>query len=211
VIAIAGLVTTLVASLAGSLLPGWLNARNEDKVWRRDARAAVYADALSHIQSAQESAEGLTDDFYIGGRGKRPDLPHPDLITARMRLLASPEAFEKWRNFLASEYRFNRYLDEWDRETLARFGESARSVPLSGKDSVLMSFLASVEEANAAIQDSFGSRAGFDPDHGPRATLRRPATYVASESRPKPSQSARHRRAMSAAGKTGSPASRFSK
>jgi hypothetical protein len=126
----------------------------ERMAWRRDARAAVYADALSYIQSAQESAEDLTDDFYIGGRrGKRPDLPHPDLITARMRLLASPEAFEKWRSFLDCEYWFNRSLDE---ERVFRREGEGRRVPLSGKDTAYVNLLASVEEANAAIQDSFG-------------------------------------------------------
>jgi hypothetical protein len=45
--------------------------------------------------------------------------------------------------------------------------------------------------------------------HGAYTATRKPAMYVASESRPKPSQSARHRRATSAAANTGSPANRF--
>jgi hypothetical protein len=149
VIAIAGLLTTLAASVLGAVMPAWIAARNERKTWLRDQRAAVYADALAYIQVSQQLAEDLAMDPWEVQSWSRPDVPHRDLITARMRLLADPAAFDKWRAFLHSDEAFAYDVAENHPDAGTA---NARPVPLDNP--YMVKLMASVEEANAAIRDS---------------------------------------------------------
>jgi len=100
VIAIAGLLTTLAASVLGAVMPALIAARNKRKTWLRDQPAAVYADALAYIQATYQVAENLTQQVNVDG-WKPPDVLHQDLITARMRLFADPAAFNQGRPFVS--------------------------------------------------------------------------------------------------------------
>jgi hypothetical protein len=91
-IAIAGIVGTAAAPWGQSLL----NARHERKSWRRDQRSTVYADALGYAQRIESMLEGMIDPLTTPSR-PRLEVTHADLITARMRLVATTEAFESWQ------------------------------------------------------------------------------------------------------------------
>jgi hypothetical protein len=145
VIAITGLLTTATAPL----LQSWLSARNEGRAWRRDARAAVYADALTYVQVTQQHAEDLTIDPWQVRSWSRPEIPHRDLITARMRLLADSAAFDKWQAFLDSDDAFASYVTENHPEAGT---ENANLVPFD--EPYFVKLMASAEEVSAAIRDS---------------------------------------------------------
>jgi hypothetical protein len=141
VIAVAGLLTTLAASL----LPVLISARNERKAWRRDSRAAVYADALAYIQVGYQLYERMLYPEY--GNGRPPELQHQDLITARMRLLAPPKTFDKWIAFRDSYDALTFYANE-------NFPGDPLEVLIKADDPLAVRFAASVEEVNTAIRDS---------------------------------------------------------
>jgi hypothetical protein len=116
--------------------------------WRRDARAAVYADALAYIQVGYQLYERMLYPEY--GNGRPPELQHQDLITARMRLLAPPKTFDKWIAFRDSYEALAFYANE-------NFSGDPLEVLIKADDPLAVKFSASVEEANAAIRDSLDS------------------------------------------------------
>jgi hypothetical protein len=120
----------------------------ERLAWRRDARAAVYADALAYIQVGYQFYENMLYPEYRNGRP--PELPHQDLITARMRLLAPPTTFAKWSAFRDSYEALAFYANE-------NFQGDFEEVLIKADDPLSVKFSASVEEANAAIRDSLDS------------------------------------------------------
>jgi hypothetical protein len=66
-IAIAGLVTTLAASIVPSLISN----RSERETWPRDQRVAVYADALACIEVAYQLVEAVTQQAKTDGPDSR--------------------------------------------------------------------------------------------------------------------------------------------
>jgi hypothetical protein len=106
-IAIAGIAGTAAAPWGQSLL----SARHERKSWRRDQRAAVYADALAYAQRIESMLEGMVDPMTTPSR-PRLEVAHSDLITARMRLVATADAFEAWKAMREGEDIFRWMISE---------------------------------------------------------------------------------------------------
>src|SRR5687767_10962604 len=91
IIAAIGLVTTA----ASPLLQTGLTARNAKVAWRRDAVAKGYAVAVSRAQSLESVIERVTDPY--GSHRKWADVPHVDLISARLRLHAPEAVLAAWQ------------------------------------------------------------------------------------------------------------------
>jgi|tagenome__1003787_1003787.scaffolds.fasta_scaffold20397666_1 hypothetical protein len=106
VIAGIGLVTTA----SSPLLQSWLTARNAEAAWRRDALAGVYADALAHAQSLESLIERVTDPY--GSHAKRAEVPHVDLIAARLRLHAPQAVLAAWQEVRLREDQLRWNLQE---------------------------------------------------------------------------------------------------
>ena len=106
-IAIAGIAGTAAAPWGQSLL----EARRERKAWQRDQRSAVYADALAYAQRIESMLEGMVDPMTTRS-GPRLEVTHSDLITARMRLVATTEVFEAWKALREQEDIFGWMIGE---------------------------------------------------------------------------------------------------
>jgi hypothetical protein len=93
-----------------TLLTARLTARNAKAAWRMDTRAKVYADALAHAQSLESLIERVTDPY--GSYSKRADVPHVDLIAARLRLHAPQAVLDAWGDLRLREEQLRFDLEE---------------------------------------------------------------------------------------------------
>jgi len=141
-VAVAG----LLATLAAPPIQTWLAARNERTAWRRDAQVAVYADALSYVEVLSVSVERLTD-LYRDIRWTRPQVPHRDLITSRMRLLAPRDTFDKWKTLITQEDIFDFNVNE-------NYSDDPRWA-LPDDDADLVKLRSAITDVNEAIYRSF--------------------------------------------------------
>lgn len=62
---------------------------------QRERRAALYVDLAEYTQGEQSTLEATTDE-YSDSPVEVPDLQHPDRLTARVKLYASPQVGESW-------------------------------------------------------------------------------------------------------------------
>jgi type II secretory pathway pseudopilin PulG len=107
-IGIAGLITTAAAPL----LQTWLRANREEAAWRKDQQAVVYADAMTHVQLLEGRLDYLLSPETTLPRRPLKDRPHPDAITARMRLLAPQQVFDCWAELMDAEDLLAFYVDQ---------------------------------------------------------------------------------------------------
>ncbi|WP_426511998.1 hypothetical protein ACPPVO_16040 [Dactylosporangium sp. McL0621] len=103
----------IVGALAGVGLTQRATRDREDRRWerereldqvryererlerQRERRAALYVDIAEYVQDQQSILE-LTTDEYASRRAEIPNLQHPDRLTARVRLYATPQVDESW-------------------------------------------------------------------------------------------------------------------
>jgi hypothetical protein len=100
-IAVAGLVTTLLAPLLASRL-AYSQAR---EAYFRDLRTRLYIDAAEHIEDAYRRIDALTDEWNTLSNSSPEDLVHPIQLTARIDLLANAELREAWAALYPAEVR----------------------------------------------------------------------------------------------------------
>jgi hypothetical protein len=101
-IAITGLLTTA----SSPLLLACLNARNQQNARVQQQRAELYTDAVIYAQDLDTTLWRVTEQ-YADNRGPRPVLQPADAITARMRLLASPDVLTAWEAMLRAQENFS--------------------------------------------------------------------------------------------------------
>lgn len=94
IVAVVGLITTAAAPL----LQTQLESRKERASWQRDQRSEVYADALVYAQHLESSLQRLVEPM-TSPSAKPMEVAHADIITARMRLLATSKVFDAWLEF----------------------------------------------------------------------------------------------------------------
>jgi len=92
VIGAIGLVTTAASPIFASRLV----ARDQKSAWQRDARAAIYTEAMAYAQTLESGLDAAIIP-ELGG-WPRAEVKHADLITARMRLVATKSVFEAWQS-----------------------------------------------------------------------------------------------------------------
>ncbi|WP_369256956.1 hypothetical protein [Geodermatophilus amargosae] len=145
IIAAIGLVTTA----ASPLLQTALTARNAKVAWRRDALAKVYADALAHAQSLESLIERVTDPY--GSHRKWADVPHVDLISARLRLHAPEAVLVAWQELRLREDQLRFDLDE----NYPGLGQTSDAVPADSSE--LLNLTAAINSFVGVVRDSIGS------------------------------------------------------
>ena len=82
--------------VSGAVVPQWQARqvrRTEHQTWLRNQRVSVLVDTVTWAQTTQSQLARLDGDYY---QRDDPDVAHPALITARMRLLAPPAAWDAW-------------------------------------------------------------------------------------------------------------------
>ncbi|GLZ56581.1 hypothetical protein [Micromonospora sp. NBRC 107095] len=103
----------IVGALAGTAVTQRATRKREDRRWerereldqvryererlarQRERRTALYVDLAEYTQSEQSSLEAVTDE-YGERRVQVPDLQHPDRLTARVKLYATPQVRKSW-------------------------------------------------------------------------------------------------------------------
>jgi len=103
----------ILGALAGTALTQRATRKREDRRWerereldqiryererlvrQRERRATLYVDLAEFTQSEQSLLETVTDE-HGESRAQIPDLQHPDRLTARVRLHATPQVGESW-------------------------------------------------------------------------------------------------------------------
>jgi hypothetical protein len=140
-IAITGLLTTASAPL----ISAQLTARHQQRARVRELRAELYTDAVIYAQDLDTTLTRVTEE-YSGSRGSRPVLPPTDVITARMRLLASPEVLAAWEALVEAHeiYSFNAI-------------EHYNNGPIPGDDASLIKAKLSVEKLYEATRHAYVS------------------------------------------------------
>ncbi len=146
IIALAGLLTTALAPV----LQGAVTARNQNRAWQRDARAALYIDALTNAQVSQQLADAVVYEFFDLSRP--PEVKHADLITARMRLLAPEHVYEAWNEFVLSDEAFRFDLSE----NYPGLGHAGSGAVVPEGDPGRERLLRAISQLTGAIQASFG-------------------------------------------------------
>ena len=107
VIAITGLITTA----SSPLILSWRNARNQRESSLRDLRTELYTESTVYAQNVETTLDWVVTP-YAGRLAGKPELPHIDAITARMRLLASAGVMAAWLDLLASQEAFRHNISE---------------------------------------------------------------------------------------------------
>ena len=148
IIAAIGLLTTA----SSPLLQTWLTARNTKKAWRREALANVYADALAHAQSLESLIERVTDPY--GSHGKRADVPHVDLIAARLRLHAPQRVLDAWQELRLREDALMWDLSE-NYPAIGHGGDEMRS-----DDPGVLRLTATIDDFVSVVRKSIGTDLG---------------------------------------------------
>jgi hypothetical protein len=74
----------------------------------RERRAALYVDLAEYVQSHETGLEAVTDE-YGSRQTPTPDLQHPDRLTARVRLCATPQVRERWMTVVQASKTLERY------------------------------------------------------------------------------------------------------
>ena len=145
IIAAIGLLTTA----ASPLLQTWLTARNARAAWRRDALAKVYADALAHALSLESLIERITDPF--GSHRKSADVPHVDLIAARLRLHAPETVLAAWQDLRLREDHLRFDLEE----NYPGLGHTTDAVPADSSE--VLDLMAAINNFLSLVRRSIGS------------------------------------------------------
>ena len=96
VIAIAGVVTTALTALGVPFVQGRVAARSAVAVRIDEARLAAYTDAMSHVQKIESRVDESIEDPDFRSNSTAAEVVHRDLVTARLRLLASASIVERW-------------------------------------------------------------------------------------------------------------------
>ena len=89
--------------VSGAVVPQWQAGqarRTEHQTWLRNQRVSVLVDAVTWAQTTQSQLARLDGDYY---QRDDPDVAHPALITARMRLLAPPAAWDAWESLVLAD------------------------------------------------------------------------------------------------------------
>jgi hypothetical protein len=144
-VAVAGLATTAGAPL----LQARVASLSAERAWERDQQAAVYAESLAYAQSRESLIDWAIDPMF--SRSSRPlELAHVDLMTARMRLLASRKVFAAWEALRQADDAFHFELSE---EYPGLGDHPANSVPAN--DQTLVALSTSITEFYEVIRREF--------------------------------------------------------
>ncbi|BCJ65110.1 hypothetical protein [Polymorphospora rubra] len=107
-IALAAVVVALFSSilaLLGAIFGPWLQARQTAKhanqAWQRDLRVAVYLEAAAHAQRLESWMQHISDPTSRPF-DDIPELPHRDLVAAKIRVLAPLSLYTAWTTLHAS-------------------------------------------------------------------------------------------------------------
>ncbi|MFI6065282.1 hypothetical protein ACIA47_08430 [Micromonospora sp. NPDC051227] len=103
----------ILGALAGTWITQRATRKREDRRWerereldqvrydrerlarQRERRDALYVDLAEYAQSEWSTLEAATDE-YSDSPVAVPDLQHPDRLTARVSLYATPQVGESW-------------------------------------------------------------------------------------------------------------------
>lgn len=99
-----GVVVGGLLSYVDTYIKGRTDARNAEASKLHEQRLSVYVDAMSYTHNLDVRVAELTEDpeyrRYGSSRPAMDGIPHQDLITARLRLVAPPEVFQPWTDLL---------------------------------------------------------------------------------------------------------------
>jgi AcrR family transcriptional regulator len=96
--------STAAAALGVPFHSGLYRRRNAAAGKLCEQRLAAYIDAMVHLQSVETCLNETLEDPDFRSRRKRVDVPHQDLISARLRLVASAPVIRSWQEL----------VDAWD-------------------------------------------------------------------------------------------------
>jgi hypothetical protein len=107
----------------------------------------VFADATIYAQNAETLVERISDPLYGPTlRSGRPELPHTDAITARIRLLAPTNVSEAWQELISADeilhFKLNEIYDKKD--------------PMPSDDPALGRLKESIDKFYLATRDALG-------------------------------------------------------
>ena len=100
-VAVAGLVTTLLAPLAGT----FYSSNRDRDAWERNILDEALTESIAYVQHFSARIDELTDP-QATFRAKDLETSHRDLISAKLRLHAPKHVFDAWEGFTAREDRF---------------------------------------------------------------------------------------------------------
>ncbi|MDG4795199.1 hypothetical protein [Micromonospora sp. WMMD1082] len=160
-----------LSALAGVAMTQRATGRRDDARWerdradrRREIRGELYVDLAEYVQSHQSMLDDLTDE-YIEGRTRIPDLPHPDRLTARVRLHATEPVRHAWTEFLEAHGHTT-----WE----AREGDvqiTRHTIMLDPDNPAVVRLTAAIRSAQTALRAEID--ADYPPDRRPAASPRR--------------------------------------
>jgi hypothetical protein len=97
-----GLITTASAALGVPFIQGRIAVRNAAAGRLHEQRVAVYTDAVIFLQSVESRLQETLEDPDLRSRRERAEVPHQDLITARIRLLAPMPVVQSWQELVVA-------------------------------------------------------------------------------------------------------------
>lgn len=96
-IAIAGFLTTIATAIGVPYIQARIASLHAVADKLRDERMAAYADAMVYLRAVEGRLDDTTEDpDFRQSSYKWPDMPHRDLTTARLRLVAPEELLKRW-------------------------------------------------------------------------------------------------------------------
>lgn len=97
IIAAIGLLATTTTAIGVPYIQGRIASQRDLATKLLDERITAYAEAMVYLRAVQGSLdETVTDPMYRQSAYKWPDMPHRDLITARLHLVAPVELMTRW-------------------------------------------------------------------------------------------------------------------
>jgi hypothetical protein len=101
-IAITGLITTAVAALGTPLIQGRVMAKNAIATKLREERLNAYTDTMLYVRAVQGRLDETLQVPDFRQSYTWPDMPHRDLITARLALIAPSHVVRLWDELTAA-------------------------------------------------------------------------------------------------------------
>lgn len=96
VIAALGLLATTITAIGVPFIQGQIAARRELAAKLYDERLAAYVEAMVFVRAVQSRLDETVEDPVFRQSYTWPEMPHRDLIAARLQLVAPPELFKSW-------------------------------------------------------------------------------------------------------------------
>lgn len=94
--AVIGLLATMSTAIGVPFIQGHIASKRNFATKLRDERIAAYADAMVYLRAVQGRLDETVEDPAYRQRYTWPSMPHRDLISARLGLIAPLGLVEHW-------------------------------------------------------------------------------------------------------------------